>query len=66
MKKIISLLFLTGMIHSCQEGQPSKKEQENMEINIDNPTNEIGLIEDLNFIPLNPERGDKAPQAGAI
>lgn len=63
MKKIFGVLALVSFIFSCQEKQTT---QVISEVEIENPTNQIGLSKDLEFIPLNPERGDKAPQAGAI
>ncbi|OHX64562.1 DUF4437 domain-containing protein [Flammeovirga pacifica] len=66
MKIIISLLVVACFVLSCQEEQKEEKEQEVSRLEIDNSTNKVGLSKDIKFIPLNPARGDKAPQAGAI
>lgn len=66
MKKTIGLLVLACFIFSCSERQNAENAQKTSEIKIENPTNKVGLSKDIKFIPLNPARGDKAPQAGAI
>ena len=66
MKRIIGLLVIAGFLFSCNEDQKTEKKPGISEIKIENPTNKVGLSKDLEFIPLNPARGDKAPQAGAI
>lgn len=66
MKNAIGLLLIVSMVFSCKEG-PKKETKENLsDFKIENPSNKIGLGKDITFIPLNPARGDKAPQAGAI
>ncbi|MEM8524318.1 MAG: DUF4437 domain-containing protein [Bacteroidota bacterium] len=66
MKKIFGILVVSSLIFSCQEQQKTHTKQVIDRVKIENPTNQIGLSKDLNFIPLNPERCDKAPQAGAV
>lgn len=66
MNKIFRVLVFSCLIFSCQEKQKPETEQVISEVKIENATNQIGLSKDLEFIPLNPERGDKAPQAGAV
>lgn len=66
MKKIIGLVVIACFVFACNNGQKEVKQQEVSEIKIENPTNKVGLSKDIQFIPLNPARGDKAPQAGAI
>lgn len=58
--------MISSFLLSCQEQKETEKKEVIDEVKIENPTNQIGLINDLKFIPLNPDRGDKAPQAGAI
>lgn len=66
MKKIFGILVVLSLIFSCQEQQKKQTKEVIDEVKIENPTNKIGLRSELEFIPLNPDRGDKAPQAGAI
>jgi len=66
MKKIIGILVVLSLLFSCQQQKKTQIEEVNDEVKIENPTNQIGLSSELEFIPLNPDRGDKAPQAGAI
>jgi len=66
MKKIFGILVVSSLIFSCQERKKTQIKEIINEVKIENPTNQIGLSKDLEFIPLNPERGAKAPQAGAI
>lgn len=62
----IGLIALTGLIISCNNTQTKEGVTTNKEIVIENPTNKIGLSKDIEYIFLNPARGDKAPMAGAI
>lgn len=66
--KTISLIALTGLAISCNNTKTETKDAAKTEVvaTIENPTNKIGLSKDIQFIPLNPARGDKSPQAGAI
>lgn len=66
MKKIIGLLVLACFIFSCSDDHKSTEKLNVSEIKIENPTNKYRLSKDIEFIPLNPARGDKAPQAGAL
>jgi hypothetical protein len=66
MKKTLALLLLVSFIYACGDFQKAEKKEQLSEIKIENPSNEIGYYKDIEFIPLNPARGDKAPQAGAI
>lgn len=66
MKKIVGILVVSSLIFSCQEQKKTQNREVIDEVKIENPTNQIGLSSELEFIPLNPDRGDKAPQAGAI
>ncbi len=66
MKKIIGILVVSCFIFSCQEKKETEEKEVTDAVKIENPTNQIGLSSELEFIPLNPARGDKAPQAGAI
>ncbi|MCG8578615.1 MAG: DUF4437 domain-containing protein [Bacteroidales bacterium] len=65
MKTIIGLLIVACFIFSCNKMEKTDTKQE-VSIKIENPTNKVGLSKNIKFIPLNPARGDKAPQAGAI
>ncbi|WP_430815298.1 DUF4437 domain-containing protein [Carboxylicivirga sp. RSCT41] len=66
MKNIIVLLIFACPLISCNEEIKTKNKEDRSKIVIENPTNNVGLSKDIVFIPLNPARGDKAPQAGAI
>ncbi|SFD75302.1 protein of unknown function [Algibacter lectus] len=65
MKKIIGLLIIMNLTYSCKENQKKEtKQKETVEIN--NPTNKIGLSSDIKWEQMNPARGDKSPLAGTI
>lgn len=69
MKKKILIVASISFLMACNAPKTSEKsevEKSTEEIVITNPTNKIGLSKDIKFIHLNPKRGDKAPQAGAI
>lgn len=69
MKTTILAVASISFLMACNSPKTSEKsevEKSTEEIVITNPTNKIGLSKDIEFVPLNPARGDKAPQAGAI
>lgn len=66
--KLLSFIGIVGLVISCNNPKSETEETVKKEtiVTIENPTNKIGLSKDINFIYLNPARGDKAPMAGAI
>lgn len=67
--KIIGLAAIASLAVACTNTSNENKTNDEVtetQTVIENPTNKIGLRKDIKYIPLNPARGDKAPQAGAI
>jgi len=62
----VSIAFLLAL-SACSTQQESAEEiQQTQTAEIENPTNQVKLVSDVEWEQLNPARGDQSPKAGTV